>query len=275
MTTVERLEFLTQAQVDAFHEDGYLIVKGLLNQAEVEEIKEHFQRFVLQPPIPGCFDVPSSTVLENDPWKKFPRLLGPEKYSDVAMKYAVHPSVIGVLADLLGEEPVTGGCMYYFKPPGSRGQALHQDNFYLRIEPGTCIGCWMAIDRADAANGGMIVVPKTNRMDIECPHKGDATKYIYTDEVHVPEGASPVQTELEPGDALLFNGSTIHGSGPNMTTDRFRRAYIVHGFPMSSERIGHHLAKGVYDRRGRVHVYEPNSNAGPCGTILPNGAVAP
>ena len=55
----------------------------------------------------------------------------------------------------------------------------------------------------------------------------------------------------------------------------FRRAYIVHGFPMSSERIGYHLAEAAYDRYGRVHKYETNRNAGPCGTLMPLTGAGP
>ena len=34
--------------------------------------------------------------------------------------------------------------------------------------------------------------------------------------------------EMQPGDVVFFHGLTIHGSMPNRTTDRFRRAFICH-----------------------------------------------
>jgi ectoine hydroxylase-related dioxygenase (phytanoyl-CoA dioxygenase family) len=34
--------------------------------------------------------------------------------------------------------------------------------------------------------------------------------------------------ELEAGDVVFFGGLTVHGSTPNITTDKFRRAFIVH-----------------------------------------------
>ena len=46
-----------------------------------------------------------------------------------------------------GEEPLAAQSMFYFKPPGARGQALHQDNFYLRVKPGTCVAAWIACRR--------------------------------------------------------------------------------------------------------------------------------
>jgi phytanoyl-CoA hydroxylase len=63
--------------------------------------------------------------------------------------------------------------MFYFKPPRSRGQALHQDNFYLKVEPGTCFAAWTAIDEADPDNGGMLIVPNTNNEEIHCPELAD------------------------------------------------------------------------------------------------------
>ena len=41
---------------------------------------------------------------------------------------------------LLGREPYAAQTMFYFKPPGARGQALHQDQTPLRVQPGTCLG---------------------------------------------------------------------------------------------------------------------------------------
>ena len=63
--------------------------------------------------------------------------------------------------------------MVYFKPPGARGQELHQDQFYLAVEPGTCVAAWIAIDRCDAENGAMMIVPKTNHEEVVCPGVAD------------------------------------------------------------------------------------------------------
>ena len=40
------------------------------------------------------------------------------------------------MTSILGREPYAVQTMFYFKPPGARGQALHQDQFYLRVDPG-------------------------------------------------------------------------------------------------------------------------------------------
>jgi ectoine hydroxylase-related dioxygenase (phytanoyl-CoA dioxygenase family) len=52
-----------------------------------------------------------------------------------------------------GVEPFAVQTMLYFKPPGARGQAVHQDQYYLRVDPGTRIAAWQALDRCDEENG--------------------------------------------------------------------------------------------------------------------------
>ena len=41
--------------------------------------------------------------------------------------------------------------MLYFKPPGGRGQGLHQDEQYITINP--LIGLWIALDPSDDRRG--------------------------------------------------------------------------------------------------------------------------
>ena len=86
-----------------------------------------------------------------------------------------------------------------FKPPGSRGQALHQDNFYLRAEPGTCVAAWMALDPCDEENGCLQVVPGTQDLPLLCIQRADTTQ-SFTD---TTTGAGHVDVDLEAGDSPL------------------------------------------------------------------------
>jgi ectoine hydroxylase-related dioxygenase (phytanoyl-CoA dioxygenase family) len=155
--------------------------------------------------------------------------------------------------------------MLYFKPPSARGQALHQDNFYLKVEPGTCIAAWVALDRADRENGGLEVVPGTHRMDIFCPEEADTSVSFTRDYVPVPDGLEAEPVDLEPGDVLFFNGQLVHGSQPNRTADRFRRSFICHYVGRSSERMSEWY-RPILDFSGNEVVMEANTGGGPCGT---------
>src|SRR5262249_7898503 len=127
--------------------------------------------------------------------------------------------------------------MVYFKPPGSRGQALHQDNFYLRVQPGTCMAAWLALDRCDEDNGCMQVVPGSHEWPVLCTERAD-TAVSFTDvTVPLPSGPEVQAVRMEPGDVLFFNGTLVHGSYPNTSADRFRRALIGHYIHGAAEQV--------------------------------------
>ncbi|MBC8075899.1 MAG: phytanoyl-CoA dioxygenase family protein, partial [Chloroflexales bacterium] len=55
--------------------------------------------------------------------------------------------------------------------------------------------------------------------------------------VPLPPGVSSVPVIMEPGDVLFFNGQLVHGSNPNTTSDRFRRALIGHYIEGDSQKV--------------------------------------
>jgi ectoine hydroxylase-related dioxygenase (phytanoyl-CoA dioxygenase family) len=227
-----------------FENDGYLVVRSLLSPDEVREIATRFKEIHNDGKgTPGFYEpaqCKEAIDRPDDPLNKYPRVPQPHRFDELAKHYLLHPKVRQVLNDILGEDPLAVQSMFYFKPPGARGQELHQDQFYLSVEPGTCIAAWTAIDYCDAENGGMMVVPKTNHYDLVCPEQADPSKSFTKHYVKPPDGTKPVLVEMEPGDTLFFNGSVIHGSGPNRSKDRFRRSFICHYATGNAERISAH-----------------------------------
>jgi ectoine hydroxylase-related dioxygenase (phytanoyl-CoA dioxygenase family) len=154
--------------------------------------------------------------------------------------------------------------MYYFKPPGARGQALHQDNFYLMVRPGTCIAAWTAIDDCDEENGAMMVVPRSHRDDLVCPERANEKVSFAREFVRVPEGKKAHLVKMKRGDTLFFNGSAIHGSGPNRSKDRFRRSFIGHYIGESTQGISQYYTPLLRMDGSEIHIPQIN-DGGPCG----------
>jgi phytanoyl-CoA hydroxylase len=264
---------LTEAQKQQFDRDGFLALRGLFSGAEIEEIRGTFMEMAKDGPVPGLSDVPKARdgapAASNDPLARYPRMMHPHKHADKAvgplsMRYMRDARLRPVLAELFGEEPFACQSMFYFKPPGARGQDLHQDNFYLRVKPGTCMAAWIAVDDADAGNGGMMCVPMTASLDIACPEKADPALFFTTEHVEPPPGLEPQMMELKAGDVLFFNGSVIHGSTPNTSTDRFRRSLIFHYVPASTVEMSHYYEAISFD--GDRQDIAVNMDGGPCGT---------
>jgi phytanoyl-CoA hydroxylase len=127
--------------------------------------------------------------------------------------------------------------MVYFKPPGARGQALHQDQYYLNVKPGTCVAAWLALDPADERNGCMRVVPASHTWPVLCARKADPTTSFTDTTVELPSDQEVRPVVMDEGDVLFFNGLLVHGSLPNATLDRFRRSLIGHYIPCTASEV--------------------------------------
>lgn len=264
---------------EEFRRDGFAVARGLLSQQEVSFLRDTFMQANANGPIEGLSEIKRGqadgkygTWDPADPLAKYPRMIHPHKHLDksvgpVSMKYMLDARIERILTKLMGEEPFGVQTMFYFKPPGARGQDFHQDNFYLKVKPGNCMAAWIALDVCDEGNGGMMCVPDTQDYAIQCPERADSKLYFTTEHVSIPEGKSAVLPVMQPGDVLFFNGSTIHGSGPNLSKDRFRRSFICHYVPKSTAELSHWY-DAIYDFRGtRITNIAISTDGGPCGTV--------
>jgi hypothetical protein len=266
-----------ESDLSRFTQDGFGVVRQLLSQEEVSQIRDGFMRLNADGPIPGLSEIRGGTgdYTPDDPLAFYPRMMMPHLHDELevgplSLRYMIDRRFHPYLRAFLGEEPVAVQTMFYFKPPGARGQELHQDNFYLRVKPGTCAAAWIAVDDADFENGGMKLVPGSNDYQIVCPERADAATSFTTDYVRPPEGLSAQHVDLKAGDVLFFNGSIIHGSSPNSSATRFRRSLIAHYIPLGSVVGGHYAQKPrLFD--GSIVEVEETEDAGPCGTMQPMG----
>ena len=256
------LKMLTEDQKKQFVAEGYLIMKGMFDKEQLAEIESTFEA-ISHTTVPGFFE-PELSESVTDPLKRYPRVMHPHRFNETAKKYLLHQPVLNVLEDLFEEPALAAQSMYYYKPPGARGQALHQDNFYLKVEPGNCIAAWTAIDAADEENGSLLVVPKTQAYDIVCPEYSDSKESFTTHYVKPPKEQKAMPVVMEAGDVLFFNGNLIHGSYRNKTKDRFRRSFICHYANESATHISHYY-RPLYRADGSEVELVNNPDGGPCG----------
>lgn len=253
---------LSREQVEQYHRDGYVVARGLFSKQEAEFYIDHYMRLRESGSYPDDFG--GVDPKSNDPLKRYPRMIHMHRWDEVSLKWMIDPRLNACMTALLGKEPYAVQTMLYFKPPGARGQALHQDNFYLRVQPGTCIAAWMALDYCDEENGCLMVVPGTQDLPILCTVPADTSQSFTDITVPVPKDMPIVPVVMEPGDVLFFNGSLIHGSNPNRTTDRFRRALIGHYAVGDAEKIArfYHPVLRMDGSEVKLGISE---GGGPCG----------
>ncbi|NQU12371.1 phytanoyl-CoA dioxygenase family protein [bacterium] len=256
----------TRQQLDGFRREGYLVVRGLIESQLVLELRRRFDVLATagKPAPDGLWTPDLSPEGSKDSLRRYPRVMMPHRFDSLARQCLLHPAVGTILRELLGEEPIAAQSMFYFKPPGARGQALHQDNFYLSVKPGTCLAAWTAVDPANQVNGGLYVVPQTQAAEIICPETADVTESFTKEMVRVPRGCQAIPLSLQPGDTLFFNGNLIHGSAPNRSEAQWRRAFICHYIPRSAQYVSKWYFP-LIDFQGRQVTFTPNAEGGPCG----------
>ncbi len=226
---------IDQNQLDQFNEQGYVIVRGLFSADEVARYNDHYMTMREQGSYPGDFSGidPSS----SDPLKKYPRMIHMHRWDELSLKWMLDERLCIAMSGLLGKEPYAVQTMLYFKPAGARGQALHQDQYYLRVQPGTCMAAWMALDDCDEENGCLQVVPGSHKLPVLCTAKADTTRSFTDVTVPVPEEMQIAPVVMKAGDCMFFNGQLIHGSYPNTSTSRFRRSLIGHYLVGEAEQV--------------------------------------
>jgi ectoine hydroxylase-related dioxygenase (phytanoyl-CoA dioxygenase family) len=217
-------------------QDGYTVIRQMFAAEEVAAYREHFMRLRRAGEYAGDFAGAAAT--EYDPLKAYPRMIHMHRWDELSLRWMLDPRINMALTAFLGQEPFAVQTMLYFKPPGARGQALHQDNYYLRVQPGTCMAAWLALDDCDEVNGCMQIVAGSQTWPVLCTVDADLSQSFTDVTVPLPADADVRPVIMHAGDVLFFNGQLVHGSFPNSSTDRFRRSLIGHYIQGDAQEVG-------------------------------------
>ena len=253
---------ISPEQKKQFDQQGYLVLRGLFSPEEIKTFTNHYMELRQQGKKPGDFS--GVDLTSNDPLKKYPRMIHMHRWDEISLKWMLDRRIGGALTGLMGAEPYAVQTMIYFKPPRARGQALHQDQYYLRVQPGTCIAAWLALDPCDEENGCLQVVPGSQNWPLLCTVKADTTQSFTDVTVPIPAGTPVQPVVMAPGDCMFFNGQVVHGSGPNRSAERFRRALIGHYIAGEASQVAQFYHPALrFD--GSVIDLEVGQSGGSCG----------
>ncbi|MEZ4676476.1 MAG: phytanoyl-CoA dioxygenase family protein [Caldilineaceae bacterium] len=247
-----------------YQRDGYIVVPNLFSSAEIADLTAHYMAMRATGPLPG--DFAGVNASSSDPLKAYPRMIHMHRWDERSFQWLIDERLSHIMTALLGAEPYAVQTMLYFKPAGARGQALHQDQYYLQVQPGTCMAAWLALDPCDEENGCMRVVPGSHTLPLLCTEQADITQSFTDTTVPVPASLQDVPVIMNAGDVLFFNGQLIHGSYPNMSQNRFRRSLIGHYIVGEAEKVseffhpvlrmdGSEVELGVSERGGSCGVW--------------------
>ena len=126
------------------------------------------------------------------------------------------------------------------------------------------MAAWLALDDCDEENGCMRIVPGTQDLPVLCTKTADITQSFTDVTVPLPDDAKAEPILMKAGDVLFFNGSVVHGSYPNTSKTRFRRALIGHYIAGEAEQVAAYYHP-ILRMDGTEVELAVSDHGGPCG----------
>ena len=140
------MKSLTQAQVEAYREKGFIHPFPALSPAELAECRAGLERFEaeLGSTVPKAEIKWRSHAYTHSPW---------------FAKLATHPRILDVIEDLIGPNILIWTSTFFIKEPNSPTfAAWHQDGAYFGLEPKNMATAWVALYDAPFEAGCMQAV---------------------------------------------------------------------------------------------------------------------
>ena len=210
---------LTDAQIQHYERDGYVIPDFRLSDAEIDEIATAHDRLLEKHPE---FSDYCPAVLAFDTW-----FLG----------IARHPEILGMVQQLIGGDFALWNSSFFAKPPrvGTR-TPWHQDGEYWPIRPLATCSVWIAVDEATTENGCLRIIPGSHRRRELGQHDFNGAKGLSLPlELRSGEFDETKARDivLERGQVSLHDIFLVHGSEPNLS-ERPRRGMTLRYMPTTS-----------------------------------------
>ena len=163
---------LTDEQKQHFDENGYIIVRNLLSDEEVQAVGTRADQIAVGEvvPEPGFGRQVEPAIQRKEAEAKstlesIRKLGGLVRTDPVMHAHATNPKILDVLEDLIGPDIKLFGDQLFMKSSahGSR-KNYHQDsNSWRPYVPYSLVSCWAALDDATVENGCLWFIPGSHK----------------------------------------------------------------------------------------------------------------
>ena len=233
---------LSQEQIAHYEEHGYVVVRGVLSDEEMQQYRERARAISLG-------DVPEEAQnrvvkdiayakgllpMPDDPEHAVWKIINPDRFDPLFAEALRFPKVLDAVSSLIGDDLLAFLLMFIYKPPGvaESEHPFHQDALYFPFGPhDQCLGVWIPLDPVSDANGTLTVVPGSHKMKVQAHGVRDGINFGALAAEGIEGNAEfhekSVALDLPPGDCVLFATRTLHRTGGNRTQTH-RRVITLH-----------------------------------------------
>jgi hypothetical protein len=167
---------------------------------------------------------------------------------------ATDPALLDAVEQVMGPDLILWNSLVLYKRAATGPKVpWHRDAFGSVIDPTATTSVWIAVSESTTDNGCLRFIPGSHRTDAAGDH--DATPrpnemFSASLDPQTFDDATAVDAELEPGQIVLFDVFTIHGSQPNKA-GRPRAGYSCRYMPGTS--VYRHDSVEVRNQPGYGH----------------------
>ncbi|MEM7022644.1 MAG: phytanoyl-CoA dioxygenase family protein [Pseudomonadota bacterium] len=225
---------LSEAEVQKYQEDGYVIPDFRVPDATLQEIRDAHDRLLKKHPE---FRDYCSCLLA---------------YDTGFLNVARDPDILKMVGQVIGPDFALWNSSFFAKPAGNgKRTPWHQDGEYWPIRPLATCTVWIAVDAATSENGCLRVIKGSHQdrrlrkhhtvelIDVTLNQELDADEY---------DENNAVDLVLEPGQVSLHDVFLLHGSEANQSPNA-RRGMTLRFMPTTSV-FDRKVASELYDRLG-------------------------
>jgi ectoine hydroxylase-related dioxygenase (phytanoyl-CoA dioxygenase family) len=226
---------LTDKQVDFFNKNGFVRGIKLLDDRQVEKIKNELAE-IADPKHPGhelFYEFHSNE--STDPSTILFHALGAWRITEGLHDVLWNPRFLVAASQLLGNVAVRfWHDQIFWKPPKQGGVvAWHQDySYWTRTKPIAHLTCWCGLDDSTKENGCLQYIPGSQKWGLlpkpVIAGELQGIKDFLNDE-QKKQFENPQYAEVKAGEAIFHHSLTLHGSGAN-TSAKPRRAFVINVF---------------------------------------------
>jgi phytanoyl-CoA hydroxylase len=217
-------ESFTLEALKSFDQDGFIIVRNLVDAIQVSKILRVTAEALLKqtPPVEYEADLgyPGAPKSHGQPGGRTPRRFQQALHrSPCLFDLATSPKIVRRLRQLLNSNPVLSlahhNSIMVKDPRFSSDTGWHRDIRYWHFATPELITVQLALTPSTLENGGMRFLPGTHKLPVR-PEQLDEASFLRTDlSENQPLLDREVCFALAPGDVIFFHALTFHAAGRN------------------------------------------------------------
>ncbi len=222
---------LSEADVQSFHENGFLVVNPITTEEEIAQLRQIFRHLFAEKvgrEQGAQFDMVGTD--DDDAPARSPQIINPQFFAPELTETLFSVNCLAIARHLLGPRAELNFQHAILKPAGYGAPTpWHQDEAFRRDYPPGYqeISIWMPLQPVGPLNGCMEFLPKTHTAPV-LPHRSpEGNVRVHTLECAAEiEETKAVCCPLPLGAASVHHCRTLHHAGPNQSSEE-RLAYII------------------------------------------------